>query len=139
MNVRWKLTLLALFFMAPFMGCGKGKPSAPDNARQFKAVAIMYGRYLSSHAGKHPANEEELREFVEKQGASTLKRFGLASPEELFVSPRDKQPLVWVLQGTGTNPVIAYEEQGLEGSRVVVTALGTVEELTEKDFRSRVK
>ncbi len=136
---RWTLLLLALFFTASLMGCGKDTSSASDNAQHFKAVGVMYGRYLSSHAGKPPASEEKLREFVETKGANTLKRFGLASSEELFVSPRDKQPLVWVLRGTGTNRVIAYEQEGLEGSRVVVTALGTVEELNEKDFRSRVR
>jgi len=136
---RWILISLSFTFTTFNVGCGNVAPSSHEDVRHFKAVGVMYGRYLSSHAGKPPASEKELREFVETKGASTLKRFGLTDSEALFVSPRDKQPLVWVFQGSDTNRVIAYEKQGLEGLRVVVTAFGTVEELSEEEFRSRVK
>ena len=63
--------------------------------------------------------------------------------DEPWCSDRDGQPLVvcWGVDlskqpdWAKTTPVLAYEKQGADGSRYVLTAVRSVELLSDKDFR----
>jgi hypothetical protein len=63
-------------------------------------------------------------------------------PGDLFISPRDQQPLVLRFDapsGSVSDYPIAYEQQGVDGKWAVITALGSVELLTESELQERLK
>jgi hypothetical protein len=127
---------------ASLSGCG-GTRQPPAEEVSIKALTILYGRYFQSHQGKPPANEGELRAFVEKLTAEELALLGAKDPTKLWTSARDGQPYV-VMYGSLTNPqgpsgpVVIYESKGVGGQRYVGTSLGNVEEVNEARFRELV-
>jgi len=130
--------LFVLFFLA---GCRQPTTQQPEGFKHFKAIAVAYGKFQGSHGGSTPKNLDEFKAFVEKSQAGMLTRFGLENAGELFVSPRDREPLVFDFSNSGnsvTNQIVAYEQTGVGGKRVVVSTLGSVELLDEEQFRQRV-
>ncbi len=135
-------TLLAC--CVTFVGCG-GQQQAPEGTTRFKALAVLYGTYQGAHGGRTPENEEEFRSYVEARGGGYLERFGVEDADELLVSPRDELPLVLYFgensfdeNSGGTDRVIAAEQVGVDGRRVVITSLGSVMELGEQELGKRL-
>lgn len=124
------------------MGCGASR-TAPEQLERsnLKPLAILYGRFMARHRGLRPANEAEFKQYIESDGSDLQSSYGVTDTEDLFVSPRDKTPYV-VLYGDPRNQVnqdlIAYEQEGVEGNRLVVDSLAIVREVDEDHFRELV-
>ena len=134
-RISWFVVLLTI------SGCGQGETSAPQEGNKLGALAVLYGRYIGSHGGRMPPNQQEFVKFINQNGASILKQFGLAQAEELFAPNENGQSIV-VRYGassvTDPNPIIAYESQPDDGKRKVVRSTGAVEELAEAEFQQQL-
>jgi hypothetical protein len=85
--------------------------------------------------GRNPADEQEFKAAV-GQGKMDLDVLGVSSVDELFVSDRDGQPLVilYGAQAKNSQGVIAYEQTGENGVRLVGTSNGQVIEADATQF-----
>jgi len=87
--------------------------------------------------GRPPKSEAEFKDFIQTNGSKVLERLNIASVDELFISERDKQPIV-VLYGKKPEGVrrdiVAYEQTGVAGSRQVGFALGMIEDVEADKF-----
>ena len=124
------------------MGCG-GSSAAPEqlDRSNLKPLAMLYGRFMARHRGLPPANEAEFKRYVQSNGSDILSSYSVTDTEGLFVSPRDQKPYV-VLYGDPRNrlnqDLIAYEQEGVAGKRLVVDSLAIVREVDEEHFRELV-
>jgi len=134
---------LALFLACSFLvGCGGSSPTRePIERSNLKPLAVLYGKFIARNRGIPPANEAEFKKYVETDGRDTIADLGVTNLEGLFVSPRDQKPYV-VLYGDPSNrangELIAYEQEGVEGTRLVVDSLAIVREVNEEQFRQLV-
>ena len=134
--------LVGLLLPLLLAGCGRRTTQQPEGFAHFKAIAVIYGKYQGRHRGKRPKNLDDFKAFVEKGQTDMLSRFGVDGVEKLFVSPRDGEPLVFDFSNSSDSNlehVIAYEKTGVGGTRVVVSAMGSVELLDREEFRRRVE
>lgn len=124
------------------VGCGPSQKQVVQESN-IKAITVAHGRYFQTNRGQPPANEAELRAFVEKMPAEQLALIGAKDPATMWTSSRDGQPYV-VIYGPNPNPpgpsgpVVVYESKGVDGKRYVGTSLGNTEEVTEAKFRELV-
>jgi hypothetical protein len=136
-TIRSNVLLLAVG-LAPLLGCG-GSPSAAKNKElsHLRAVTALYFQ-ANSRLGKNPTSPEEFREAI-AAGNPDWSKLGVSGPDELFVSERDGKPLV-VLYGPQKGPfnVVAYEQEGLNGVRLVGTSNGQVQEADAAQFAKLV-
>jgi hypothetical protein len=123
-------------------GCSQDAPPPTVQQIHLKDLAVAYGRFIASHRGQSPKDEKEFKAFVQ-----TMLPYLPSKPtdvDSLFVSPRDNQPYVVrygassAVSGSGQAPVVAYEQQGVDGNRFIATILGAVEEVDEARFRELV-
>jgi hypothetical protein len=125
-------------------GCGGGSKPQPKAEAHLQALAVFYGRYLSQNRGQPPADEKAFKQFLARLNPSEFTSFGLANPDEMFVSPRDNQPYVVRYNVPVAPPgpqgpaVVAYEQTGVGERRYVAFGLGGVEEVDETRFRQLV-
>ena len=127
-------------------GCRSRVENVPAMESNLRPLALFYGQFVGQHAGKPPADEEEFREYLDSLSAGELDAWGVEDVDRLFVSPRDGKPYV-VLYGEDAlkgprrfadSPVIAYEQVGMGGRRLVATALGAVEEVDQTMMKDLV-
>ena len=119
------------------LGCARPSiviSQAPSDPTQ-ERLAILGRAYREFNV----ANRRPPRSMIEL--SSLLKQHGI--DDTVLQSTRDGQPLLirWsldVLHGKPHQPppVLAYEQRGAKGSRFVLTAMGNVQSLDEKDFQS---
>lgn len=111
---------------------------------RLKPLALLYGQYTGQHMGKAPANEEEFQKFVSQQ-ISFLQQFKISDPSQLFISERDGKPYRVVYAGEPSPgqllgaPIVAWEQEGINGKRFVGNTLGAVKEVSEEEFRQLIK
>ena len=122
---------------AVLAGCSSSPVTvqAPMDATQERLIKIKlaYSHFLSEK-GVPPRSVEDIRPLLAAGGDN---------PDELLRSPRDGQPfeICWgvninaPLPWAKTTPVLAYEKQGVDGSRWVLTAVRSVAPMTEEEFR----
>jgi hypothetical protein len=142
-NLSWRLTALCIVGLACMAagGCGSHKKSLAREQSGIKKLALVYGRFLSQHRGRPPANEAEFKKYVQALSPADLASFGIDDSNRIFISNRDDKPYVVIYgkphgpPGPGGSPVIAYEQEGKAGTRWVASALGAVEEVDEARFR----
>jgi hypothetical protein len=93
--------------------------------------------YAESKLGHRPASEAELKSLIKASGQQMITSLNLGSVDELFVSERDGQPFT-VLYGAQpkgeARDVIAYEQTGVAGKRLVGYSLGAIAEVDEEQF-----
>jgi len=107
-------------------------PLDPTHEKLMK-IGMAYVRFSSSRR-RPPQSWADLQPIL----AET------ESAGEPWRSARDAQPLVvcWGVDlskppaWAKTTPVLAYEKKGAEGSRYVLTAVRSVELMSDKDFRA---
>ncbi len=118
----WGAALLML------TGCGGSAPPAAGPSH-VKGLAGLYNQ-ATFNLGHRPANEQEFKAALAKS-ILNLKLLGVSTIDELFVSERDDQPLV-VLYGPpakeGDPGVVVYEQQGVDGKRLVGFRAANVED-----------
>lgn len=137
------LTVLVCLLLV--VGCSRGLSPSVTESSGLKPLAVFYGRYQSQHRGKPPEKESEFRKFLDALPASELLSFNVKSIDEILVSPRDHQPYTILYgfpkgppEGPGGVPIIAYEQTGVGGRRLVASSLGGVEEVDEARFQKLV-
>ncbi len=131
-------TLGMLLAFSALLGCSGSstpiyvdKPLDPTHEKLMK-IGMAYARF-SANRKRPPQAWADLRPIL----AETENADGP------WCSARDGQPLVvcWGVDlskrpaWAKTTPVLAYEKQGADGSRYVLTAVRNVELLSDKDFR----
>jgi hypothetical protein len=103
-------------------------------------LATLYSFFHIQNRYKGPKSEEQLREFIETQDASRLKRGGIDATklDELFVSERDGEPFV-VRYGVNTvirgpSLPVVFESTGVDGTRQVGFCNGLMKEVDEEEY-----
>jgi hypothetical protein len=135
-RVKNLVATLALLGILVGAGCGKNPPKENVTLRQ---LAVQYGKYVSQNEGMGPPGPKEFKDFI-KQNATVP----VEDVENLFISPRDKQPYVvyYNLQLSVPNskggPAIAHEQVGVNGKRLVALMTTRVEEADEDRFNELV-
>jgi hypothetical protein len=78
-----------------------------------------------------PRDANDLRRFFKELGVG-------GDPDQVLRSPRDGQPYVILfgapLDATGAHTILAFERQGAEGRRYVLTVARGVKLLTQEEF-----
>jgi hypothetical protein len=143
----WPKSVLLAVSASLLIACGctrNQKQSAPQETSSLKSLAIVYGRYLSTHRGEPPADEAGFKQFVQSLPPEQLAAMKATDTNQLFTSARDHEPYVIVYgkptgpPGPAGSPVIAYERTGVEGKRFVASSMGAVEEVDEARFKQLV-
>jgi hypothetical protein len=104
-------------------------PSAGDESK-LRGIARLYVM-AARDLGRPPANDEELK---------TILAPAMKNPESVFRSSRDREDfvIIWGLDMNGKDlnapTLLAYEQKGLNGKRLVLLCNGEVAELTEEQF-----
>src|SRR6476659_3197912 len=123
--------------MLAVIGCN----GAADQARQkeeshLRALVTVFN-FAESKLGHRPANEAEFKAFIQANAKGLVESLHLGTIDELFVSERDGQPFV-VLYGSApkgeARDVIAYEQNGVSGKRLVGYSIGAIAEVDENQF-----
>lgn len=143
LRLSWLAAALVALSVA-MSGCG-GKPAAVEReTSNLKPLSVLYGKYLSQHRGKAPADEAELKKFAKSVNVKELEALGVKDIDSLFISTRDQKPYAVIYGNSvtsappGKEVVIAYEQEGVSGKRYVATSLGRIEEVDEARFREMV-
>jgi hypothetical protein len=125
---------------AAFAGCGRSQATAPlgHAGSVLGELTKAYAGHLRASGFKPLADEAELKTILAKAGDGVLKRAGVRSIDDMLVSPRDSQPFV-IAYGKAARRlldegVVAYEQTGVSGRRMVGFALGYVQELDQQAF-----
>ena len=134
--VAWVATLA---LAAAFIGCGGGTTSedAAIESSQFKTLSLGYLEFLSANQGQVPKTLEAFKEYIEDGIGDRLKQQNL-TVEEIFVSPRDGKPFVFICQNNLTQQnrkIVGYEQEGVGGRRYVSDRSGAVMEMSEEEFQ----
>jgi hypothetical protein len=100
-------------------------------------LADLYAAYLGAHSDQPPPDEQAFRQFLQTK-QSNLERAGL-TVDEVFVSPRNGEPLDWVYRGplpTIANgmTVFAYEKSSADGKRLVIARRGMYQVIDQAEF-----
>jgi hypothetical protein len=134
-NYRLLLLGTAVLLVGP-SGCGSSDPkiivlTKPE--QHLTWIAMAY-REAYDRLGRGPKNADELKPY--------LKEFG--DPEELLISPNDRQPyvVVWNVNPNQGGPtlyegmwqIIAYELKGSGGKRAVTDIRGRPMTVPDEDF-----
>lgn len=134
LNHSVSLRLAAVACVVAFLSGCPARQTPVEESRLSK-LAILYGRYISQNKGKTPANEQELKAFIQKIEPDT-------KVDEIFVSPRDKEPYVVRYNVTGAstaNFVTAHEKTGISGKKMVSLSTGEVRTLDEEELQKLLK
>ncbi len=130
--------LLALLVTA---GCGgsSGGPSV-ESRLAIENVGKWYQVYRAKHAGKPPEDEATFLEFI--NGELTGRGQAAVTAEQLLTSPGDGAPYV-IMYGkvVNNNPelnIVAYEQNGADGMRLIVTELARSRIVDETELQSLV-
>jgi len=105
-----------------------------EQGSRLKPLGLLYGQYIGRNRGRPPTDEAAFRAFIEENGSSMMQTYNVSSVDDLFVSERDGQPFE-IVYGSGAKPsaggrpVVAYEQQGVEGKIMVANDLGDVWEV----------
>ncbi len=126
--------LLACLLCCAVLGCSRGdrvgaESILHENRVRMNALAIFYDDYVGAHQGKPPKSTSDFREHVASRFGSLQPR-GVESIDAMLTSLRDQQPFVIVCNRRGVQPDslgatwAAYEQEGVEGSRMAVRVRG---------------
>jgi len=133
--------LLTLPLVFALVGCNSSgtSPQATGKVdyKTVRTMADLYAAYLGSNGDQPPPDEQAFRQFLQTK-QSNLERAGLTI-EQMFVSPRNGEPLEWVYRGplpTTDNgmTVFAYEKSSADGKRLVIARRGMYQVMDQAEF-----
>jgi len=134
------LAVLLLFLSAAGCGSASSRSARQLESSHLRALVNLYN-YAASKLGHRPANEVEFKSFIAANGGPMLESLKITNADELFVSERDGKPFV-VMYGEpakGANKdLVAYEQSGIGGKRLVGYSIGAVVEADEQEFAQLV-
>ena len=137
----WSMILGALCASIIVSGCGdraEKKDILAAETSNLKPLSVLYGQYQSRNQNQPPATEDAFKKFIETNGKSTLDQFKI-DINQLFISQRDGQPYVVLYRGkVPPSGVIAYEQNGVGGERIVAYPFGALEMANEARFQELV-
>jgi hypothetical protein len=126
-----------LLFLAALAGAGCGSPEVKpldpetvESAKHFQKIATAYNRAAQAR-GKPPSSADDLRRYLKKET-------GGKGP---LVSPNDGKPVV-IVPGVamdappaeGEQSIVAYEQTGVNGKRMMVDIRGMVHVVSDEEF-----
>ena len=121
-------------------GCGAGTDAPPsvESLLAIENVGKWYQVYRGRHGGKPPENEAAFLEFI--NGELTGRGQAAVNADKLLTSPRDGKPYV-VLYGKVLSPnpernLVAYEQEGVGGKKLIVTELALSQVVDEAELQS---
>jgi hypothetical protein len=131
---RSSISSFFLVCLTALAGCesAETEQAIEQETSNLRMLAPVLGGFISSHRGQYPANEQDLRKFLQQQGRN---------PDELLVSNRDGKPVVIIYQGDRAKVkgnLIAYEQEGKDGQRMTVDDLGVTKLMTDEELRKLV-
>jgi hypothetical protein len=120
-------------------GCSHKTLDRPTGVtpQRMQALATCYSMYLGKHQGHFPPDESTLKTFIRSDCKYVLSKHGISDPDSIFVSDRDNKPLdvtyakVAGSREIGPTSIIAHEETGVAGKRLVALGSGVVREFDE--------
>lgn len=144
---RWTLGALACLVVGTLVCGGCGSSNSPEDTIQdggLAAVARLYGEYALQHDGMGPASESDFRQFLQGLPQGQRDAMGIGDLESFLKSPRDNKAYT-IVYGVDTKepspgngledfPVVAYEQEGRDGKRLVANAFGFVADLAPDEF-----
>ena len=124
------------------VGCHsrEANDEADRRASNLKSLAALYQMYATQHGGNPPPNEEAFKTFIQDLGLKHFEPSSNTTIDDLFISPRDGKPYV-VVYGGGPEAmpdIVAYEQEGTESGRWIVSSMTTVAEVDEVKFQQMV-
>jgi len=140
-----RLLLLTAFGVFTIAGCGSTELD-PVAVANLKGVAGLYTDYAFAHQNGGPPDLEALKKHARAMDPRSAGGAGvdITRLDEYFTSPRDKQPLQ-IRFGIGINnlgkdaPIVACEQTGVRGKKLVVHANQKVEELDEATLKQALE
>jgi hypothetical protein len=123
-------TVLILLLAA---GCGDSEQE--EQQSNLRSLAAYYNQYRAHHRGQLPADEKDFKNFIAKSGGNT------ANVDSVFVSNRDGKSyaIKYRSDKSWRHPdIIAYEQEGRDGTREVATVVGGYEKLSEDEFQKQM-
>ena len=130
------LALLA----AVVVGCDP--PSAAPGGDRSRRLEVLVGVNRTISAKSEAELKEGIQQLPPDRLDEVLSIGGATSPDELFISDRDGKP--YVVYYAGQRPkgvaqdVVAFEQVGVDGKRLVAYGLGSVVEVDEQRFNELV-
>lgn len=135
-----KISVLLLIWLS-VVGCSGPKASHADRETisNLHPLVVMYQLFSRQNRGLPPPNEQQFRAFITSQGAATVGK-ETEAVDKMFVSSRDGKPFVVVYgkRPIPTDQVIIYEQEGINGKRMVASGGGMIRELDAAEFEQRV-
>lgn len=130
-----------LLLLAATAGCGaKSSDSGPQNAAEFKSLTTLY--YAMVRNGERPQDEADFKARIRGNLAPMAEKLGVTDVDGLFISKRDGKPLVIAYgpppASAGGQEVIVYEQDGIDGKRLVGFSMGSIEEADQARFEELV-
>jgi hypothetical protein len=127
------------------IGCGGGSPSGNDGQLRvaMKVLGLEYGSYLTEHNGAPPADEAAMRDYLQSRMVD-LSELGVKGVDDLLRLGRDGQPIKVVYGAKIAMPdrpqyaYAAYEQTGVDGTRLVCDSRGGVYEMGETEFTEQI-
>jgi len=105
---------------------------APVEQTRLSKLAVFYGKYISQNKGQTPPGEKELKAFIQKNDNTV-------NLDELFTSPRDKEPYVvrykLGMAAPGAAMVTAHEKTGVDGKKMISLATGEVRTVDDTELQ----
>jgi hypothetical protein len=135
-----RLTLPGLTAIALLIaGCSKPEGPPPPSADELhiKNIGILFQRATGNNRGKSPKDEASFKkvlESIDDEIAQDMK-IDPKKPDAIFTSPRDGKPYILRFKGPG---VLAYEQVGKGGKRLVVHTTMQVEDVDEAKLKELV-
>ncbi|HEY3393227.1 MAG TPA: hypothetical protein VGK58_10990 [Lacipirellulaceae bacterium] len=130
--LRRSSSLSVLLYCCAFAtGCAESEQEEAQS--NLRSLAAYYNQYRAQHRGQAPADEQNFKDFIAKSGSTNV--------ESLFISNRDGKPYVVKYRGDKSwmhRQLIAFEQEGRDGSKEVATVVGGYEKLSEEEFRKQM-
>jgi hypothetical protein len=116
--------LLLVIVMAG--GCGERAPTQAGASQETEHLTAIRKAYVAATArlGRPPKDLEELKPSLAAEG----------NVADLLVSPNDGLPFVIVFGADHRKHVIAYEQKGVDGVRLVVDQTQLPRRVTQEQF-----
>lgn len=123
-----------LLLLLPQFGCTSAEEerAKEQEGSTIRQLAPLLGSYIGANRGQYPKSEEDFRKFLEQMGKN---------PDELLINNRDGKPIKIVTQSERAKvkgSILAYEQEGKDGERIVIDDLGVATVMTEEEFRQAV-
>jgi len=137
--LRCSLILLSSLVTLLFSGCGHSS-STDTKDSNLRVLVALYSLFVKDSGGQPPQNKEQFINFIHAKGQRILDLGKIKDVNSIFISQRDHQPFLLLYgkqaQGQKTAGLVACEQVGVAGKRLVGYSLGGVEELDESRFKN---